>query len=102
MRANPRASHISTSHIINVSSVASYNEYWYPTSVRKKFNEEENRVDTRVEQGFVTARDFSTNLSFNTTFYGVSQLKIGNFEGLRHTVRPNISFSYSPYFSSDM
>ncbi|HLR89430.1 MAG TPA: putative LPS assembly protein LptD [Balneolaceae bacterium] len=101
-RAQLSASQLIPSQFINVSAGASYNEYWYPTSVRKKFNEEENRVDTRVEQGFVTARDFSTNLSFNTTFYGVSQLKIGNFEGLRHTVRPNISFSYSPDFSSDM
>ncbi len=101
-RAQLSASQLIPSQFINVSAGASYNEYWYPTSVRKEFNEEENRVDTRVEQGFVTARDFSTNLSFNTTFYGVSQLKIGNFEGLRHTVRPNISFSYSPDFSSDM
>lgn len=95
------ASQIIPSQFLNVSASGNYEEYWFPTSIRKEFNEEENEVETRTERGFVTARDFSTSLSFNTTFYGVSQLKVGSFEGLRHTVRPNISFSYRPDFSDE-
>jgi len=95
------ASQIIPSQFLNISASGNYDEYWYPTSIRKEFNEEENEVETIKERGFVTARDFSTSLSFNTTFYGVSQLKAGNFEGLRHTVRPNISFSYRPDFSDE-
>lgn len=95
------ASQIIPSQFLNISASGNYNEYWYPSSIRKEFNEEENEVETRKESGFVTARDFSTSLSFNTTFYGVSQLKAGSFEGLRHTVRPNISFSYRPDFSDE-
>ncbi len=95
------ASQIIPSQFLNISASGNYDEYWYPSSIRKEFDEEENEVVTRKESGFVTARDFSTSLSFNTTFYGVSQLKVGNFEGLRHTVRPNISFSYRPDFSDE-
>lgn len=95
------ASQIIPSQFLNISASGNYEEYWFPTSIRKEFNEEENEVETRTERGFVTARDFNTSLSFNTTFYGVSQLKAGSFEGLRHTVRPNISFSYRPDFSDE-
>jgi len=95
------ASQIIPSQFLNISASGNYDEYWFPTSIRKEFNEEENEVETRTERGFVTARDFSTSLSFNTTFYGVSQIEMGNFEGLRHTVRPNVSFSYRPDFSDE-
>jgi hypothetical protein len=100
-RAQISASQLIPSQFLNISASSNYTEYWYPTSIRREFNEEENQVETRRESGFVTARDFSTSLSFNTTFYGISQMSIGNFEGLRHTVRPNLSFSYSPDFSDD-
>lgn len=100
-RADVSASQIIPSQFINVSANMNYNEYWYPSSIRRELNEETNSLETRQEPGFVTARDFSTSLNFSTTFYGISQIKIGNFEGLRHTVRPNVSFSYRPDFSED-
>jgi len=100
-RVQISASQLIPSQFLNISASANYNEYWYPTSTRQEFNEEENRVESFTEHGFVTARDFSTSLNFSTTFYGISQMKIGNFEGLRHTVRPSISFSYSPDFSDE-
>lgn len=100
-RASISASQLIPSQFLNISANANMNEFWYPTTIRKVFNEEENRVEDQVERGFAAARDFSTSLNFNTTFYGISQMKIGSFEGLRHTVRPNISFSYSPDFSDE-
>ena len=100
-RADVSASQIIPSQFINVSANINFNEYWYPSSIRRELNEETNRLETRQEAGFVTARDFSTSINFSTTFYGISQLSIGNFEGLRHTIRPNISFGYRPDFSED-
>jgi len=100
-RATISAGQIVPSQFLNVSANINYNEYWYPSTIRRELIEEENRVVTRQEPGFASARDFSTGLSFTTTFYGISQMKIGNFEGFRHTVRPNISFSYSPDFSDE-
>lgn len=100
-RAQITAGQLIPSRFLNTSASISYNEYWYPSTVRKEFNEEENEIETFRESGFAAARDFTTSLSFNTVFYGISQMKVGNFEGLRHEVRPNISFSYKPDFSSD-
>jgi hypothetical protein len=101
-RAAVSAGQIVPSQFLNVSANVNFNEYWYPSTIRREFDEEENRVVTRQQRGFAAARDFSTSLNFTTTFYGISQMRIGNFEGLRHTVRPNISFSYSPDFSDDI
>lgn len=100
-RGDISVAQIIPSQFLNVSGGFNITEYWYPSSIRKQFNDETNRVENVQEPGFVTARDFSTSLSFSTTFYGVSQMKLGGFEGLRHTVRPNVSFSYSPDFSED-
>ena len=101
-RAAISAGQIIPSQFLNVSANVNFNEYWYPSTIRREFNEETNRVETRQQRGFETARDFSTSLNFTTTFYGISQMRIGNFEGFRHTLRPNISFSFSPDFSDDL
>jgi len=93
------ASQLIPSQFLNVSANFDLNEYWYPSSIRKEWNEEENQIETNRIRGFASAREFSSSLNFSTTFYGISQLKIGNFEGFRHTVRPNASFRYSPDFS---
>lgn len=101
-RAQIRAGQLIPSQFLNVSANIDYNEYWYPTTTERVFDPEENSVREEQVRGFAAARDFNTSLSFSTTFYGISQMSIGNFEGLRHTVRPNVSFNYRPDFSDDI
>jgi len=101
-RAQVRAGQLIPSQFLNISANIDFNEYWYPTTTRRVLNVEENRVEPVRELGFAAARDFNTSLNFSTTFYGISQISIGNFEGFRHTVRPNVSFSYRPDFSDDI
>lgn len=101
-RAQVRAGQLVPSQFINVSANIDFNEYWYPTTTRREFNPEENRVEESRELGFAAARDFSTSLNFSTTIYGISQASLGNYEGLRHTLRPSVSFSYRPDFSEDL
>lgn len=86
------------SQFINLSASTNYTEYWYPSSTRRFFIPEENRVETVKENGFVTARDFNAGLSFSTTIYGVSNLNIGKLNGFRHTLRPTIGYSVRPDF----
>lgn len=90
-----------SSPYLNLSGNANFNEYWYPTTTRQVFNADSNRVETEKIRGFAAARDFNLGLSFSTTFYGVSNRKIGKLEGLRHTITPSLSYSYSPDFSDD-
>tara|TARA_R110002096_G_scaffold436022_1_gene665255 strand:+ start:6849 stop:9485 length:2637 start_codon:yes stop_codon:yes gene_type:complete len=87
------------SPFLNLSGSANFNEYWYPSTTRKAFNADSNRVETSKEIGFVAARDFNVGVSFSTTFYGVSNQRIGRFQGLRHTMRPSVGFTYRPDFS---
>ncbi len=86
---------------LNLSASASFNEYWYPSTIRQTFNADSNRVETDRVRGFEAGRDFNVGLSFSTTFYGISNRKIGRFEGFRHTVRPTLSYSYRPDFSDE-
>ncbi len=86
---------------LNLSASANLTEYWYPTTIRKSYNPVSDDTEDRQVRGFASAREFSTSLNFSTTFYGISNAKIGNIEGFRHTVRPNMSLSYRPDFSSD-
>ncbi len=101
-RAQVRAGQLIPSQYLNISANIDFNEYWYPTTTRRVLNPDENRVEPVRELGFAAARDFNTSLNFSTTFYGISQMSVGNFEGIRHTVRPNFSLSYRPDFSNDI
>ena len=88
------------SQFLNTTLNLNLTEFWYPTRTRRTFNAAENTVETNRERGIFTAREYNANLTFNTTFFGISNAKIGALQGFRHTVRPNISFSYRPDFSS--
>lgn len=68
------------SQFINTSANISYNEYWFPTSIRKTLDRETNQVETEKIPGFASGRDFSTGLNFSTTIYGISNRKIGKLE----------------------
>lgn len=89
------------SQFLNVSAGLNVTENWYPSTTEKTFNADSNRVEEEKVYGFKAAREFSTNLSLGTTFYGISNIKIGNMEGILHTVRPQLGFSYRPDFSTD-
>lgn len=86
---------------INSSASISANEYWFPTSIRKTFNADSNEVETQKVIGFADARDFSSRFSLSTTIYGISNRKIGNLQGFRHTIRPSVSLNYRPDFSDE-
>lgn len=100
-RAQMSANNLIPSQHLNVSSSFNINEYWYPSTLRREWNEEQQVVEERRESGFAAARDFSTSLNFSTTIYGISQMRIRNLEGFRHTIRPSVGFSYSPDFGEE-
>ncbi|HEX6983323.1 MAG TPA: putative LPS assembly protein LptD [Balneolaceae bacterium] len=89
------------SRFLNANANINYNEYWYPATTRQVYLPDSNEVVTRKVQGFTTARDFSTSLSFSTTLYGLMNFDIGPFESFRHTLRPSFSLNYRPDFGSD-
>ncbi len=76
-----------------ISPFFSYNEKWYTKRI------ERDSAGTRDVNGFSAVRTYSTGISASTRFYGIMQPQVLGITGFRHTVTPNVTFSYQPDFS---
>ena len=85
---------------LNVSPNFNYTEDWFIESERQRVDST-NQVIRESVPGFFALRQFNTGVSANTTFYGLFPVGIGPYQGLRHTVRPRLSFTYRPDFGAD-
>ena len=83
-----------------LSPNANYKEVWYFDRINKTYNTEENIVVTDTLNKFSSYREYSTGVSLSTTIYGMLKFKKGRLQAIRHVMRPNISYSYRPDFSS--
>lgn len=83
---------------LNVSPSLSYSEDWYLESERRSLNADSSAADINYEPGFFALRQFSSSVSVGTTFYGLFPINAFGYSGIRHTVRPNVGFSYRPDF----
>lgn len=90
---------------LNLSPGVNYTEDWYLQTNRISFERDttqnRSRAVTRTVSDWLAVRQFSTSLSANTTVYGLFPLRAGPYQGLRHTVRPSLSFTYRPDFYDD-
>ncbi len=86
---------------LNVSPSLSYSEDWYLETERRSLNADSSAVDVSYDPGFFALRQFSSSLTVGTTFYGLFPVSGFGYSGIRHTVRPNIGFSYRPDFFDD-
>lgn len=77
-----------------------YNEVWYLKTIRRQFNSNTNSiVDTDV-QGFDAFRTYSFSAGLGTTVYGTFNFgEKKKIQAIRHVVRPNVTYSYTPSFS---
>ncbi|HEY3252099.1 MAG TPA: putative LPS assembly protein LptD [Ignavibacteria bacterium] len=77
-----------------------YNEVWYNKSIIKTFNPADSTVTTEDVKGFKSFRTFNTGASLQTRLIGLFNTKIFGIKGFRHTIVPNVGFTYQPDFSS--
>ena len=84
---------------LNVSPNVNYTEDWYLETERQTLD---STGVTRREDvpGFFSLRQFNMGVSANTTVYGLFPVQLGQYRGLRHTVRPRLGFSWRPDFST--
>jgi lipopolysaccharide assembly outer membrane protein LptD (OstA) len=87
-------------HFSATSSV-NYKEVWYFKTINKEYIDAQNAVvDTEVP-GFDAFRTYSFNTGIGTTIYGTFNFKKGKkIQAIRHVMRPNISYSYTPSFAN--
>lgn len=83
-----------------LSPSVNYKEVWYFDRLSKTYDAENNKVVTDTIKGFNAFREYSGAISLATTFYGMFKFKKGSIEAIRHVVRPSVSYSYRPDFSS--
>jgi hypothetical protein len=109
---------------LQVSPSINYSEKWYFNTSRKTFNNTEIiRADTAFDANkdilsitqdttfgtvesfqqneFKSLREFNAGVSISTQLFGtLNNLKIGRLRAIRHTVKPSISYNYTPDYTT--
>ncbi|MFZ4679807.1 MAG: putative LPS assembly protein LptD [Flavobacterium sp.] len=85
---------------LSTTTSINYNEVWYLKTIRRNYDPTQNAViDTEV-QGFDAFRTYSFTAGLGTTIYGTFNFgEKRKIKAIRHVMRPNISYSYTPSFS---
>lgn len=86
---------------INFSPSVNYTEDWFLNTDRRQLSDDSLSVETSSEPGFFALRQYSMSISASTIFYGLFPVKIGPYQSIRHTVRPNLSFNFRPDYFED-
>lgn len=84
----------------SASTSVNYNEVWYFKTIQKEFDATQNTVVNNEIRGFDAFRTYSFSAGIGTTIYGT--FNFGDkkkIQAIRHVMRPNISYSYTPSFS---
>ena len=101
----PISTSLSLFNYINISPSFNYTERWYFKKVSQQWNNETKKVETLdPEYGFWRLYNYNASVSANTTVYGtyVAKKKTRKLQAVRHTLTPNVGFSYAPDFSRQM
>ena len=99
----PISTSINLFKYINISPTFNYSERWYFSRQNQQWNPETNTVETLdPEYGFYRIYNYNASISANTTIYGLWQMKkkTAKVQAVRHTITPQIGFSYAPDFSN--
>lgn len=84
---------------LSVSAGATYNEVWALNTIEKFYSPSDNKVITENVNGFESFRTYNFNLGIGTTVYGTFNFgEDKKIQAIRHTIRPNISYGYTPSF----
>lgn len=83
----------------SVTAGSNYQETWVMNTVKKDYNVTENKVVTTDEKGFDAFRTYNFTSSVGTTIYGTFNFGDDKkIQAIRHVIRPNVSYSYTPSF----
>lgn len=109
----------------NQSFSVNYSESWYFSQYRRSFDPtrfvvkfdtlynpldstdrtirkdttQYGKIDTVKNNGFYRVNQFSMGTNISTRIFGTLQFKSGKIRAIRHTMTPNIGFSYSPNYT---
>jgi lipopolysaccharide assembly outer membrane protein LptD (OstA) len=84
---------------ITLSPSVTYKDIWYLKTINKRWDDDDNQIVIDTLNGFETFRTYSGGISASTTVYGMFNFKKGKLKAIRHTLKPSISYGYTPDFS---
>lgn len=83
----------------SVTSSMNYEEVWNLKTIRKEYNKSLNKDVTSEFNGFDAFRTYSFSSGIGTTIYGTFNFGEKNkIKSIRHVMKPNVSYSYTPSF----
>jgi LPS-assembly protein len=84
-----------------VSPGVSYSQVWLQRLTRYQWNPALKKVDTVARKGVFIDQRASFSLGLNTALYGMYQFKKSKIIAIRHVIRPQLSFNYTPDLNSN-
>ncbi len=89
---------------INIVPSFTFTDYMYTNKVEQSWDTENQAVRRDTVRGFYNLYEWSASVTANTTLYGFytpsPKLFGGKVIAVRHVLKPSVSFSYSPDFTS--
>ncbi|WP_240976639.1 putative LPS assembly protein LptD [Flavobacterium rivulicola] len=83
----------------SASTSVNYNEVWYFKTIQKEYQATTNQVIDKEVAGFDAFRTYSFSAGLGTTIYGTFNFgEKKKIQAIRHVMRPNVSYSYTPSF----
>jgi lipopolysaccharide assembly outer membrane protein LptD (OstA) len=83
----------------SISSSANYEEIWNLKTIRREYNKAQNKDITTEFNGFDAFRTYSFSSGIGTTVYGTFNFgEKHKIKSIRHVMKPNVSYSYTPSF----
>lgn len=96
----PLSTNFKIFNYFSVSANVNYNESWVFNTINKFYNSTTNNVEISRINGFDSFRTYNFGASIGTTIYGTYTFKETNkIQAIRHVMRPNISYGYTPSFN---
>lgn len=83
----------------SATTTLNYNEVWYLKTIRRQFDATQNQVVDTDVSGFDAFRTYSFSAGLGTTVYGTFNFgEKKKIQAIRHVMRPNVTYSYTPSF----
>ena len=96
----PLSTNFKVFNYLSATTSMNYNEVWYLKTIKRQFNPIQNTVVDTDVQGFDAFRTYSFSAGLGTTIYGTFNFgETKKIQAIRHVMRPNVSYSYTPSFS---
>ncbi len=96
---SPRISISPKAGYFTISPSISLNARNFFREVNKTYNPADSSVTEERAKGFFTEWWYSLGMSFSTRLYGIVEPNLFGVKAARHTLQPQISFSYTPPFN---